>query len=124
MKRWAVAAFGVLALAGCGGPDDACQPAPDAAGQAVLDGANGSGVSLLAGGGYITSPDGLTWVTYRADVGDGGDPVLATWVMSSPEGEGPIMSADAYAAQWTDWPQMGGANGSDLMRRSQSCVEG
>ena len=118
-------AASVLLLSGCGGgPDPDCVEVGRDVAQGILDGANGSGLAIYPNtGGAIKSENDVWWVSFMADLDDGGDRVEATWLLGNIDPvEGPVMSVDAFASEWTDWPQMDGASGSEMHKRSKSCI--
>lgn len=124
MNRTSAAAAALLALAtlaACGGKPEGCVDVGRDVAQAIVDGATGDLSLYVNSGKAIRAASGVYYVAYK--VAAGGD-AQAVWVMSEVNPpQGPIMSADGFAANFTNWPQMEGANGSQSMRDATACLD-
>ena len=123
MRNWtgAIAALGVAAsLTACGGgskPADCITVGSDVA-QAVVDGATGD---LSVGKGAAVKADsGVYYAAIRIDAA--GTQQVGVWALSEMNPPGSIRAVDGYAQQFTRWPALPGANGSDKAEDAKACL--
>ena len=115
------ALLALTTLTACGGKPEGCIDVGRDVAQAIVDGAAGDLSLYVNSGKAIRAASGVYYVAYKVDAS--GD-AQAVWAMSEVNPpQGPIMSADAFAANFTNWPQMEGANGSQSMRDATACLD-
>jgi hypothetical protein len=122
--RWGVAGAALLAalsVAACGGKPDGCQPVSADVAQAVVNGAGGDFKMRPGTGQAIRADSGVYYVAFRV-VADGKDEV-GVWALDAIDPPGAIRSVDGYAQQFTTWPVLDGANGSQTARDAVACLD-
>jgi hypothetical protein len=123
MRKWtgAVAALGVAAsLTACGGASKpaGCTPVSGDVAQAIVDGATGD---LRVGKGAAVKADsGVYYAAFRIDAA--GTQQVGVWALSEINPPGAIRAVDGYAQQFTRWPTLPGANGSDKAEDAKACL--
>lgn len=123
MKWGSVGAALLLAatVGGCGGKPDGCVPVSREAAQAVADGATGDLKVRPSTGQAIRADSGVYYAAFHI-VAAGSDEV-GVWALSELNPPGQIRSVDGYAQQFTRWPTLDGANGSQTARDAKACLD-
>lgn len=114
--RWGAlgaALCAAVALTACGGKPDGCLPVDPAIAQAVADSARD--------GQAIQADSGVYYVALRIDAA--GQDEVGVWALDSLSPSASVRSVDGYAQQFTSWPVLDGANGSDTARDVVKCLD-
>lgn len=101
-----------LILSACGsapagqtGGADCAKVAAEVA-DTITEGANGTPITPTGKLGAVKSPEmkDAYIVAMEFTVGGGSDPEVGVWSLPNVDGSGPVFAVDAFAAQFTDWP--------------------
>ena len=115
------------ALATCAGcslssKPDGCMTLSDDVARAIVDGSTNSNLALRANSGRgIQADSGVYYAAYKINV-DGEDEA-AVWALDGINPPGSIRSVDGFAKQFTRWPELAGANGSQSMNDALACLD-
>lgn len=125
VNRWTVASL-VLALASCAGcstskPDGCVTLGGDVA-QAIVDGFTNSALAIRPSSGRgVQADSGVYYAAYRISVA--GQDETGVWALDRIDPPGSIRSVDGFAKQFTRWPELAGANGSQSMQDALACLD-
>jgi hypothetical protein len=106
---------------GCGGKPDGCIPLDPAVAQAVVNGATGNLQVRPHTGQAIKADSGVYYAAFRIDAA--GSDEVGVWALSAIDPPGEIRSVDGFAEQFTSWPALDGANGSDAANDAKACLD-
>ena len=114
-----VALVAVAGLGACGGTPDGCLTVSDDVAQAISDGATGA-LTFQGTGSAIEAASGVYYVAYKVRAAGADD--TAVWALTDINPPGSIRAVDGFAQQFTKWPTLPGANGSDSARDAAACL--
>lgn len=112
-----IAAASVTACSG-GRPADCVTVSPDVA-QAIADGATGD-LAVSPNGAAVQADSGVYYAAFRITAA--GSSQVAVWALTDINPPGAIRSVDGYAQQFTRWPALPGANGSERATDALACL--
>jgi hypothetical protein len=115
-------ALAATALGACGGKPEGCLSVDPSVAQAIVDGAKGADLTVRSNTGQaIKALSGVYYVAFK--VRAAGSDETAVWAVDDLRAPGGIRSVDGYAQQFTNWPVLDGANGSDKARDAEACLD-
>ncbi|NUO36201.1 MAG: hypothetical protein HOQ27_14225 [Dermatophilaceae bacterium] len=122
MKTWTGAYAVLLAaatLAACGGSKPAgCVTVSGDVAQAIVDGATGD---LSVGkGAAIRADSGVYYAAFNITAA--GERKVGVWALDEISPPGSIRAVDGFAQQFTRWPVLPGANGSEKANDAKACL--
>ena len=115
-----IALVAIAGLSGCGGKPDGCRPLGGEVAQAIEGGATGDLTLHEASGQAIEAASGVYYVAYKVTAA--GADGTAVWALNEVNPPGAIRSVDGFAQQFTRWPTLPGANGSDTASEALACL--
>ena len=123
MKRTGAAIAAALAAAsltacGSGSKPAGCVTVSGDVAQAVVDGATGD---LTVGkGAAVKAASGVYYAAFKIDAA--GSQEVGVWALDEINPPGAIRAVDGFAQQFTRWPALPGANGSDTAEDAKACL--
>lgn len=108
------------ALGGCGGKAAGCTTVGADVAQAIVNGAKGD-LQVGRTGAAIQAPSGVYYAAFKITAA--GSDVVGVWALSDISPPGSIRAVDGFAQQFTTWPVLDGANGSDSANDAKACLD-
>jgi hypothetical protein len=107
-------------------PSSRCEPASAALVSAIEAGLTVTGGGSLSNAFIVRSGDFENVYFVAAQIeGEGMGGAVGVWATNGPNGDGSIFSADAFAAEFSDWGDGPGFNLSDDgLAEARDCAEG
>lgn len=108
-------------LAGCSGKPDGCTPVGEDVARAIAAEADPA-VRLSADGQAIRADSGVYYVAVYAFID--GDRSTGVWALDGIDPPGDVRAASNIAQEFTSWPVLPGAAGTDMVRDAAACLDG
>lgn len=121
--RWGIGAVLLLVATStaCGGKPAGCIPLDPAVARAIVNGATGDLEVRQYTGQAIRAESGVYYVAFRTVAA--GEDEVGVWALDAIDPPGSIRSVDGFAQQFTRWPVLDGANGSDAADAAKDCLD-
>lgn len=122
MKRTGAVVTVLLAaatLGACGGKPAGCTTVGGDVAQAIVNGSKGD-LRVKSAGAAIKAPSGVYYAAFNITAA--GRDEVGVWALSDINPPGSIRAVDGMAQQFTTWPVLDGANGSDSANDAKACL--